>query len=101
MVETDVIDGDPVRVALEVQCEIHHRTDRNVAQSDDTRQTHPMQGFRNQSGRIGEVYNPGIGAVVLDISCDFLHHRNGAQGFGEPADTGGFLADQAVSVTEF
>ena len=39
---------------------------------------HSVKGLDAEGHRIGVVYNPSIGAVILDSLCDFLIHRNGA-----------------------
>jgi hypothetical protein len=93
VVEADLVDYQPLRIHAQPARNRPLEADGDVAQSDG-----PMavveQRARHDPHRVREVDDPRSGRrEIVRTSRDVEHHRDGAQGLGEPARAGRLLPD--------
>jgi hypothetical protein len=95
VVEADVLQLDPVGGDPEQAGEAALEPDGRVAQPDGP--VAPVeQGLGDDPDRVGEVDQPGPGGGPAGrLGRQLEHHRDGAQGLGEPARPGRLLPDAA------
>ena len=67
-----------------------------VTDPDDTLEAQVAQGLSDQPGRIGEVEQPGFGAIFIHERGIGFDGRNAAHRHGKTAGTGGLLAEHTV-----
>ena len=76
---------------------LHQCSDRNVAETDSLLPAAPFDRcFRNHSGRVCEVDQPGIRAELFHVFNDAQDHRDRSECFEHTACSVCFLAEHAV-----
>ena len=86
---------EPARFDIQHLGEAALEADGDVAQADRP-VTVLEQGAGDDADGVGEVDDPGIGRGLAHASGDVEDHRDRAQGLGQPARSGGLLADAAA-----